>query len=262
MGERTSYESGTFSWADLATTDPAGAKAFYAGLFGWEYDDMPVGGGGTYTMCRVDGKHVAALSGQRDEERDQGVPPHWNNYVTVHDIDARAPRIAELNGNLMMPPFDVMDAGRMAVATDPTGAVFMLWEPKNHIGAGLVNAPGALSWNELATTDVATAKQFYESLFGWTYEEIDMNGAGTYTIIRNGDRSNGGIRAQGPQEQGVPPNWMPYFGAVSCEESAARAAEVGGRVIVPTMRVPAGAFAAVADPQGAVFSIFEGDFDD
>ena len=96
MGERTSYESGTFSWADLATTDPAGAKAFYAGLFGWEFDDMPFGGGGTYTMCRIDGKHVAALSGQRDEERDQGVPPHWNNYVTVHDIDARAARVTEL----------------------------------------------------------------------------------------------------------------------------------------------------------------------
>ena len=121
MGERTSYESGTFSWADLATTDPTGAKAFYAGLFGWECEDLPVGEGGTYTMCRLDGKNVAALSGQRDEERAQGVPPHWNNYVTVHDLDERAARIAELNGSLMMPPFDVMDAGRMAVATDPTG---------------------------------------------------------------------------------------------------------------------------------------------
>jgi predicted enzyme related to lactoylglutathione lyase len=262
MGERTKYESGTFSWADLATTDPDGAKSFYAGLFGWECEDLPVGEGGTYTMCRLDGKNVAALSGQRDEDRAQGVPPHWNNYVTVDDLDERASRVAELNGNLMMPPFDVMDVGRMAVATDPPGAVFMLWEPRSNIGAEVVNAPGALSWNELATTDVEAAKKFYEGLFGWTYEDMDMNGAGTYTIIRNGDRSNGGIRAQGPDEEGIPPNWLPYFGAVSVDESTGRANKLGGRVIVPTMRVPAGAFAGIADPQGAAFSLFEGDFDD
>ena len=127
---------------------------------------------------------------------------------------------------------------------------------------GSVNAPGALSWNELATTDVEAAKNFYEGLFGWTYEDMDMNGSGTYTIVRNRDRSNGGIREQGPAEQGVPPHWLPYFGAVSVDESAGRANKLGGRVIVPTVRVPAGAFAAVADPQGAVFALFEGDFDD
>jgi uncharacterized protein len=262
MGERTRYESGTFSWVDLATTDQDGAKAFYAGLFGWEYDDQPIGDGATYTLCRFDGRDVAAITTQSDQERGQGVPPHWNSYITVHDLDARAPRVAELNGNLIIPPFDVLDAGRMALAADPTGAVFAMWKPKNHIGATLVNVPGAPTWNELGTKDVETAKQFYADLFGWSYEDLDMNGAGTYSIIRTGDRRNGGIRPQTPQEEGIPPNWLVYFAAVSVEESAATANELGGNVLVPTMRVPAGAFTVVADPQGAVFALFEGDFDD
>jgi predicted enzyme related to lactoylglutathione lyase len=262
MGERTSYETGTFSWVDLATTDQDGAKAFYGGLFGWEFQDNPIGEGATYTMCRLQGKDVAAISGQSQQEREQGVPPHWNSYITAHDLDERAARVPELNGKLVIPPFDVFDAGRMALASDPTGAFFALWQPKSHIGAGLVNVPGALSWNELGTNDVETAKRFYGDLFGWTYEDLDMNGQGTYAIIRNADRSNGGIRAQTPQEQGVPPNWLVYFGVVSCDESAAQAEKLGGRVLVPTMRVPAGGFTVIADAQGAVFALFEGDFDD
>jgi uncharacterized protein len=262
MSERTGYETGAFSWVDLATTDQEAAKAFYAGLFGWEYEDMPIGDGAAYTMCRLDRKDVAAIATQTEQERGQGVPPHWNSYITVHDVDARAPRVGELNGNLIMPPFDVLEAGRMALAADPTGAVFAMWQPKNHIGAALVNAPGAVSWNELATTDVETAKQFYADLFGWTYEEIDMDGTGAYTIIRNGHRSNGGIRAFTPREQGAPPFWLVYFGTASCDESAGQAEKLGGRVLVPTMRVPAGGFAVVADPRGAAFALFEGEFDD
>jgi predicted enzyme related to lactoylglutathione lyase len=161
-----------------------------------------------------------------------------------------------------MPPFDVMEAGRMALAIDPTGAVFALWEPRDHIGAAIVNEPGTLTWNELATKDVGAAKRFYGELLGWTYDEIDMDGAGVYTTIKNGDRSNGGIRAQGPEEERVRPHWLPYFGVVSCDESAAQAQKVGGTVLLPTVRVPAGGFAVVADPQGAVFAIFEGEFDD
>jgi uncharacterized protein len=262
MGERTSYESGTFSWVDLSTTDPDGAKGFYSGLFGWEFEDLPVGEGGTYTMCRLGGKNVCALSGQSQQEREQGIPPHWNSYVTVHDLDERAPRVPELNGNLIMPPFDVMEAGRMALGTDPTGAVFCMWLPGNSIGAELVNVHGALTWSELGTTDIEAAKAFYGDLFGWTYDDLEMEGQGQYSVIRVGDRSNGGIRAQTPMEQGVPPNWLPYFGATSCDESAAQAEKLGGRVVVPTMTVPAGGFTVIADPQGAVFALFQGEFDD
>jgi uncharacterized protein len=180
----------------------------------------------------------------------------------VHDLDDRVQRVTELNGNLLMPPFDVLEAGRMAVAADPTGAVFLMWKPKNHVGAALVNVPGALTWNELATNDVDTAKRFYADLFGWTYEDLDMNGAGQYSVIHNGDRSNGGIRPLAPPEQAAPPFWLPYFAATSSDESAAQAEKVGGRVLMPTTRLPNGAFAVFADPQGAVFAVFEGDFDD
>src|SRR5204862_3044022 len=124
MAERTSYAPGTFSWTDLATNDPDAAKAFYTGLFGWDYEDMPVGEEGAYTMCRLGGRDVAALARQPAQERGQGIPPHWNSYVTVDDVDERAPRVTELGGNLIMPPFDVLDAGRMSLASDPTGAVF------------------------------------------------------------------------------------------------------------------------------------------
>jgi hypothetical protein len=212
-------------------------------------------------MCRLAGKDVAALASQTAQERDQGVPPHWNNYITVADVEEAAPRIAELDGNLLMPPLDVLEAGRMALGTDPTGAAFALWEARDHIGAGLVNVPGALTWNELATDDVATAKRFYSGLLGWTYEDLE-GGPVPYSVIRNGERTNGGIRPQGPAEQAIPPNWAPYIAVESCTGASAAATELGGRVLMAPTEVPAGKFAAIADPQGAVFAVFEGDFDD
>jgi uncharacterized protein len=261
MGERTSHEPGTFSWVDLSTSDSADAKRFYGGLFGWTFDDLPVGDGVVYTMCRIDGKSVCAISAQQEQERSQGIPPHWNNYVTVEDADASAAKAKELDGNVIMEPFDVLDAGRMSVIADPTGAVLSVWQARSSIGAELVNVPGALTWNELATSDVERAKGFYGALFGWTF--VDMEGDGmTYALIHNGDRSNGGIRPQSEMEAGIPPNWTPYFAVPRADDSVAKAGEVGGRVLVEPMTVPAGRFAAIGDPQGAVFAVFEGEFDD
>jgi predicted enzyme related to lactoylglutathione lyase len=261
MGERSSYEPGTFSWVDLATTDIEGAKQFYGDLFGWQAEDRPTGEGGTYTMFRLDGKDVAGGSTQRDEERNQGIPPHWNSYVTVGDLDARAQKATELGGNLLVPPFDVMDVGRMAVAADPTGAVFSMWEPKSHIGAQIVNAPGALCWNELATNDAAKAKEFYTALFGWTGEDFE---GGAYTVIRVGDKSNGGIRPMGEMESGIPPNWLVYFAVEDCDSTAVKAGNLGANVLVSPMDVPVAEnsrIAVVADPQGAAFGLFSGPLD-
>jgi hypothetical protein len=262
MGERTSHAPGTFSWVDLSTTDAEGAKAFYGGLFGWAFDDRPVGDGVIYTMCLLDGKAVCAISGQQEQERSQGIPPHWNNYVTVDDVGARTAQAGELGGNVVVEPFDVLDAGRMSVVADPTGAVFSMWEPRSSIGAEIVNVPGALTWNELATKDVERAKEFYGALFGWRLEDLEGDGGMRYTMVHNGDRSNGGIRAQSEMEAGIPPNWLPYFATASADATVARAGELGGAVLMPPMTVPAGRFAALADPQGAVFATFEGDFDD
>jgi predicted enzyme related to lactoylglutathione lyase len=261
MGERTSYAPGTFSWVDLATTDTGAAKSFYGGLFGWTFEDNPIPDGGTYTMCRLNGTDVAAVAEQRDEERSQGIPPHWNSYVTVDDLEASAAKVSELGGNVILPPFDVLDAGRMAVAADPEGAVFMMWTPKNHIGAGLVNAPGALCWNELGTKDAAKATDFYKSLFRWTPEVLD---GGAYTVIRVGDKSNGGIRPQTEMEANVPANWLAYFAVDNCDESAAKAGELGGTALVEPMNVPVSdesRIAVIADPQGAAFGLFAGPLD-
>jgi uncharacterized protein len=261
MGERTSHAPGTFSWADLSTTDPAAAKGFYGSLFGWDFDDRPVGDGQVYTMCRVDGHDVCALSAQQEQERSMGIPPHWNNYVTVADVDASTAKARELGANVFAEPFDVLEAGRMSVVADPAGAVFCMWQPRDSIGATVVNVPGALTWNELATKDMDAAKDFYGGLFGWSFE--DMEGSPLpYSIIRNGERSNGGIRAQSPDEAQIPPYWIPYFAVESVDTSAVRAGELGGRVFMPPTAVPAGRFSVLADPQGAAVAIFEGDFDD
>src|SRR5262245_47052839 len=138
MGERTSYAPGTFSWAELVTSDGAGAKAFYTALFGWTYEDQPIGNDQVYSMAARDGKTVAALY-QSGEQ-----PPHWNCYVTVDSADATAAKAAQLGATVLAEPFDVFSSGRMAVFTDPTGAALAVWQPNEHIGASLVNAPGAL----------------------------------------------------------------------------------------------------------------------
>src|ERR1700754_4372339 len=153
MGERTSHEPGTISWTDLATTDQDAAKEFYGGVFGWSFEDLPIDDETVYSMAQVSGKNAAAISPQQPSETEQAIPPHWNVYVTVEDVDAASEKTAEAGGSLLAGPFDVMDAGRMSVIADPAGAVLCLWEAKANIGAGIVNVPGALSWADNPTTD-------------------------------------------------------------------------------------------------------------
>lgn len=149
MGERSQYTPGTFCWSELSTTDQDAAKAFYGALFGWSAVDFPMGESDVYSMMQVDGHDVAAIAKQPQQQAAAGVPSLWNSYVSVLSADATAERAKELGAAVHAPPFDVMEAGRMAVIQDPQGAYFMLWEPRGHFGAALVNAPGALVWNEL-----------------------------------------------------------------------------------------------------------------
>jgi predicted enzyme related to lactoylglutathione lyase len=258
MGERTSYEPGTFCWVGLATSDPASAKAFYTALFGWQAEDIEAGAAGIYTTLRLGGKEVAILYMQQPEARTAGAPPHWTSYVSVEDAEATAARAGELGGAAVFrAPFDVLDAGRVAAIRDPTGAIVSLWQPRSRIGATLVNDVGALCWNELATTDVGRAKLFFGELLGWEYETDDSG----YVSIRNVGRLNGGIREQTEQERGSPPNWLPHFTVASTDEAARRAEHMGGRTLLPTTEVHIGRFAVIADPQGAPFAVFEGETD-
>jgi predicted enzyme related to lactoylglutathione lyase len=266
MSKRTKYEPGTFSWVELTTTDTAAAKEFYGGLFGWESEDLPVPNSPPYTMLSVDSARVAALYQQPEEQRSAGVPPNWFSYVTVASADDAAERAKELGGAVHAGPFDVMDAGRMAVIADPTGAMIGAWEAREAIGAERVNEPGSLTWNDLATNDVPRAIEFYSGLFDWEVEEIDTGGGPRYWQINHAGGAggrNGGMRELGPEQQGVPPHWMPYFVVESAAAATARTTENGGAVLAGPIDLPTGSrFAVISDPQGATFGIFEGEVDD
>ena len=256
MGKRTEHAPGTFSWVDLSTSDAGAAKSFYGPLFGWEFDENEIpesDGGGVYTMCTVDGSPVCAITEQKD------VPPHWNNYVTVEDADAATAKAKDLGANSIMEPFDVMTAGRMGVFADPTGAALCLWQPKESIGAELVNAPGALTWNELHTADLDAASSFYGDLFGWKTEPMDTGDGPEYRVIHNGDRTNGGMM---PPQGGEPPNWLPYFAVEDLEGTISKATESGGKSLAGPIPMPAGKIAVLQDPQGAAFALWQGELAD
>ena len=250
MPEVTRHEPGSFCWPELATTDDAAAKKFYTTLFSWTFEDSPAGPDMVYTMLKKKEKAVGALYKLGPQQK--GVPPHWNTYVSVASADESARKAKELGGKLLMEPFDVMDVGRMAIIEDQQGARICVWEPKKHIGAEIVNEPGALCWAELDTTDTESAKRFYTGLFGWGAKVSD-----TYTEWQQGGTSIGGLMKI-PKEWGpVPPNWLVYFAVTDPDAAATKASELGGGTIVPPTDIPgAGRFAVLRDPHGAVFAIY------
>jgi predicted enzyme related to lactoylglutathione lyase len=256
MAERTEYTPGTFSWTDLSTTDQDAAKRFYADLFGWTYTDNPVGENSFYSMAGIGDKHVAAIATQPQQQLDAGVPPSWNSYITVQSADETLARARELGATVHADAFDVMEAGRMGVIQDPQGAYVLVWEPKAHLGAGLVNAPGALSWNELSTSDMDGSTSFYSDLFGWTVTPVE--GMETpYSAIKNSaDHSNGGIRPTMPPDS--PPFWLVYFAVEDLDRTLTKVGELGGNVILGSTDIGLAKIGVVQDPQGAVFALYDG----
>ena len=258
MGIRTEYEPGTFSWVELSTPDTDGAKGFYRELFGWQTEAAS-------TTATQDGAAVAAISEQPERQRSVGVPPHWLSYVTVASADDAAARVEGLGGSVHAGPFDVADAARVAIVADPTGAMLGIWQSRNAIGAERVNDPGCLTSNELATRDVEAVSGFYEGLFGWCIEQVGGGDGPKYWVIHHSGAAggrNGGMREFGPGETSAPPHWGPYFTVTSIDDALAQAHELGGGTIVGATQIPAGRFAALHDPQGVAFSVFEGPVDD
>lgn len=257
MGKRKGYDPGTFSWVDLSTSDVGGAKDFYGGLFGWEFEDDEIPGGGIYTMCHLGGDAVAAMV-----EQDQH-PGHWNNYVSVASVAETAEKAGRLGARVIEEPFDVMDSGRMAVLADPDGAVLCVWEPRDHIGAGRVNDEGCMTWNELQSRSPEKASTFYNDLFGWQAEPIEQDGSTVYLTIRNSAGwMNGGIMPLSEQQGDAPSFWLTYFTVPSCDRAVERAKESGGGLLAGPMEPGMGRIAVLNDPQGAVFAVFEGETDD
>ncbi len=252
------WKPGTPCWVDLIVPDVDQAVAFYSDLFGWDCQESPPEAAG-YRMCLVDGRPAAGIGpGPRDRE----IPSVWSTYLATSDADATARAVMEHGGSLMMEPFDVLDAGRMAVAFDPSGSAFGLWEARSHLGATIVNVPGTLTWNECMTRDYAGAKDFYGAVFGHTFDEIGDDSF-HYATISVDDTVVGGIgelSAEMPPE--LPSHWMTYFASDDVEATVEAA--TAGRAVLRTgpMDTPFGRMAVLEGPQGEVFSVIKGSSDD
>jgi hypothetical protein len=243
------YEPGTPSWVDLASTDLPTSLRFYSDLFGWTAEDQGPDAG-SYHMFMLDGQAVAGAMATMME----GQPSAWTTYVSVVDADATAARIQAAGGTMFVEPMDVMTVGRMAVAGDPAGAAFGLWQPKDFPGAGIVNEPGALSWNELDTRDLDAALAFYPRVFDWEYET--HKGEMDYTEWKVNGRSVAGMMAMPemvPAE--VPSHWLVYFATADCDATTEKAGELGATVTVAPMDIEPGRFSVMLDPIGAAFAV-------
>ncbi len=260
MPTMTAYASGTFCWPELATTDPKAAIEFYQRLFDWNTLDLPIPGGSTYTLVKKGSDDAGAIGKLMDELAKQGVPPHWLAYISVDDVDATVAKLKANGGTVMAEPMDVKPdgkllLGRMAVAQDPQGAAFALWQPGAHIGASVVNEPGALTWNELMTTDVDAAKKFYTAVFGYTMTDQDM-GNMVYTVMKVGGRPNAGLMKT--PDANVPTSWLTYFSVDDVDKCVEKAKAAGAKVLAGPDDIPeVGRFAVLQDPQGAVFAIIK-----
>jgi uncharacterized protein len=249
MPEMTSYDHGAPSWVDIGTPDPRGALAFYSALFGWSGEDMGEEAG-HYTIVSKDGRQVAAISPAQDPG-----PPRWTTYVNVDDVDTVAKAAQAAGGTVIVEPMTVMNAGRMAIFADTTGAVIAAWQPAEHLGAQLVNEPGSYTWGELATSDLAKSKAFYTDAFGWGW-----GGADEYAEAQVAGRTVAGVmprQAEMPAE--VPDHWLVYFGAVDVDSDTQKAVSLGATVAVEPMDIPGiGRFSVLVDPQWATFALFKG----
>jgi uncharacterized protein len=248
----TKHPQGNFSWADLMTTDVAAAKRFYGELFGWTYEDRPMGDGKSYTMASLHGHYVA---GMMVIEEGMQMPPSWQSYIAVDNVDASAAKATTAGGTLLSPPMDVYSSGRMATLQDPSGAIVSLWQARDHIGAGYAMGPGIASWHELWTKDAKAALDFYSKLVGWTGTVNEGQNGQPYVSCNNGETPVAVILTLGPDMAGVPPHWAIYFGAVDVKASAARAQQLGGSVIVQPTEAGGFPFALLQDPQGAMFFV-------
>lgn len=245
----TKYPQGHFTWADCASHNQDAAKEFYARLMGWEIQDMPLGEDyGVYTMFTYEDVYTVGLGGMMPGM--EAIPSHWTNYVSVDNVDEVVSKATTLGGTVVAPVMDIFDSGRMAVIADPTGAQLGLWQPKNHNGAGIVNTPGAMCWNEMYTRDLQKARDFFSALFGWQFQLTE--GTDNYYTFTNSGRINGGIMGMDESWGDAPAYWMVYFSVADLEATVAKAKELGGKLLHDIQDAgEIGRFAIIEDPAGA-----------
>lgn len=251
------YPNGFLGWIDLMTRDTGRATEFYEGLFGWTHVEQPTPMGPPYTQFYKDGKLVCGMSPMMPGVPEQ-VGAFWNSYVIVEDIEATVDRVLPARGTVMMAPMDVMDQGRMAMISDPTGAALGLWQPGTHEGAEVFNVPGSLTWNELQTRDIDAALPFYEEVFGWEWTDGPDSGYHVANVAakQGEDKSNAGAMGTPPGVPDEAPNvWLVYFAVDDCDTSMAAAADLGGQVFLPAMQMGPGRFGGLIDPTGGMFLV-------
>jgi hypothetical protein len=272
MPERNGYIPGVPCWVDTSQPDPQAAVDFYSGLFGWEFENvMPPGSHAMYFIGRIRGLDAAAVG-----SIPEGAPAMatWNTYVWVDSADAAADKVRDAGGSVLMEPFDVMDAGRMGVFADPEGAVFCVWQPRQHKGARIVNEHGSVNFNTLNTRDPESAKAFYGAVFGWGV--LDLGGGNAWTLPGYGDHlaeRDPEIRARvgelgGPtgfedvvasfmaipgDQADTPAHWGVTFGVDDADAIAGKAIGLGGRLLAGPFDAPWVRMAVIADPAGATF---------
>lgn len=273
MPERDGYIPGVPCWVDTGHPDPESVLPFYSGVFGWQFEDAVAGGAeGHYFLARIRGGDVAAVG-----SIPEGAPPKaaWNTYVWVDSTDETVSKSREAGGGVLIEPFDVMEAGRMAMLTDTEGAVFSVWQAKNHKGATVVNEHGSLNFNGLATRDPERAKAFYGAVFGW--KTLTLPAGLMWTLPGYGDHleeASPGLRAQMSQmgapegfidvvaalnpiadddNSDVPAHWSVTFAVDDADTTAAQARELGGEVVAGPLDAPWTRMTVIRDPQGATF---------
>ena len=254
MATFTSYPQGTPSWIEHSSADQEAAKRFYGDLFGWSFDDRPMGepGAGTYSVAHYDGEPIAGLGPIMAPSQ----PASWGVYLATDDVDEATRAAQDHGGTLLAGPFDVGEAGRMAWVADPQGAAVGLWQTGAQGRAVRANEPGTNVWNELVVPDVQAALPFYEEVLGITSETQDWPGIGAYTTLKVDGRSVGG--ASPPMAEGTPPHWNLYFDVESADATADRVRELGGQVVSEPSDIPGvGRMAVFTDPTGAWFNVLQ-----
>lgn len=248
------HKPGTINWVDMVSTNLEAASAFYVGLFGWEPEDMAMpGGDGTYRFFRLGGRDAAAAGTMPAEMAAQGIPSHWNVWV-AGNADEATNKAAAAGGQVLMAPTTLGPSGRLAMVADPGGAAIGVWQADQHIGAGVVHEPGAMTWWEVNTRAFEDCRRFYGQMFGWDAEPLDDPDVNYVTWKLDG-QTVAGMLEMNEQWGEIPAHWMTYFAVAGTDEAAKRATELGGSVGAPPFDTPYGRIAVLADPSGGHFSV-------
>jgi uncharacterized protein len=247
----TPWHAGTPCWVDMSVTDLPAAQAFYGSVLGWTFLDTGEQFG-HYTLCQKDGHNAAAMSGLMPGMTD---PVPWTVYVASDDVAATAKLVTDNGGSFIAEPMEIPGNGTMAVALDPTGGAFGIWQAGGMVGFEIANEPGGVSWTDARLTDSDAGRAFYTAVFGYSYDALE--GAGDYgTIAVEGvEGPVGGLGGMMGAPEGTPSHWLAYFSVADVDAAAELIEAGGGSVVRPAEDTPFGRIGMYADPTGVVFGL-------